>query len=458
MKKPANLPDLNRRDFLKGGSLSGLMALMGGIALKAQDQNKTAATPAEPKAPGNPVKCAVIGCGAWGREILRNLARLPNAPVVAICDTYEAFMRRAKESAPKAETYSDYRKVLEQKEVQAVFVATPSHQHREITLAALQAGKHVYCEAPLASTLEDARAIAQAAKGAIKQYFQSGLNFRSDPQRHFLLSFIRTGAMGKNVMARSQWHKKQSWRRTSPNPDREKELNWRLRKESSIGLIGEIGVHQVDAASWILRSPPQAVTGFGSIAHWNDGRDVADTIQAVFEYPDGVNLIYHSTLANSFDAEYEMYYGTDAALMVRDGRAWMFKEVDSALLGWEVYARKDSFYKETGIALVADASKSTTQGNKPGEEIVADPPLYYALEAFLANTNLIQTDVEDFIASYGEADKAALKDYLGSHAKNFLPASGYKEGFEAAVSAIKANEAIQKRQRIAFSKEWFEIG
>ena len=65
-----------------------------------------------------------------------------------------------------------------------------------------------------------------------------------------------------------------------------------------------------------------------------------DTVQAVFEFPGGVRMIYDATLANSFDGEYEMLYGSDAALMMRESKAWMFKEVDSPLLGWEVYADK----------------------------------------------------------------------------------------------------------------------
>ena len=92
----------------------------------------------------------VIGCGAWGREILTHLATLPRAEVVAVCDHYESFLNRAKNAAPKAEGYLDYEKLLENKDVQAVIVATPTHQHKEIVLAALAANKHVYCEAPLA--------------------------------------------------------------------------------------------------------------------------------------------------------------------------------------------------------------------------------------------------------------------------------------------------------------------
>ena len=72
--------------------------------------------------------------------------------------------------------------------VQGVFVATPTYLHKDIVIAALQAGKHVYCEAPMASTIEDARAIAQAAQAAGRLHFQVGQQLRSDPQRHSLVS------------------------------------------------------------------------------------------------------------------------------------------------------------------------------------------------------------------------------------------------------------------------------
>src|SRR5205085_2609900 len=120
-----------------------------------------------------------------------------------------AALKRASNSAPKAKQVSDYRQILDDKTIQAVIVATPSHLHKEIALAAIQAGKHVYCEAPLASTIDDARAIAKAARANPKIYFQSGLQTRSEPQRHFLLPFIRSNAMGTFLMARCQCHRKQ---------------------------------------------------------------------------------------------------------------------------------------------------------------------------------------------------------------------------------------------------------
>ncbi len=289
MKRTTEMADFNRRDFIKGGSMATLMTLLGGVEITARAQESQASSTAADDRPK--VKCGVIGFGNWGREIVATLSRLPQAEVAMICDNYAATLKRAAKASPSAVAEKDYRKVLDNKDVQAVFVATPSHLHRDIAIAALQAGKHVYCEAPLATTIEDARAIAQAAQASPRQQFQSGLLYRSDPQRHFLLPFIRAGALGKTVMARAQWHKKQSWRGTSPNPAREQEMNWRLSNKTSLGLIGEYGMHQVDSASWFIGARPLSVTGFGSVAFWKDGREVPDTIQAIFEFPDGVNLI-----------------------------------------------------------------------------------------------------------------------------------------------------------------------
>ena len=451
--KSAPQESVNRRDFLKGGSIATLMTMLGGIELNAPAQLKNAAGEV---ITGAKVKCGVIGLGGRGREILGALSLAPEAEITAICDYYPASLRRASNLAPKAEAMEDFQVVLANKDIKAVFIATPTHQHKDLVLAALQAGKHVYCEAPLASTVEDAKAIAKAAKAASKQVFQAGLQTRSDPQRHFLLQFIRSGATGRTVMARAQWHKKQSWRFPSPNPEREQELNWRLDKKLTSGLAGEIGIHQVDATSWFIRDLPRAVTGFGGVLHWKDGRSVPDTIQAVFEYPSGANLVYHCTLANSFDADYDMLYGTDAAVMIRGNKAWMFKEVDSPLLGWEVYARKDAFYKETGIALVANATKLVAQGDNPVEEApYANTTLSYAIEAFLTNCNEVGSAVEDFLSTFANASAESIAEHLAS--LTLQPAAGWREGLDATIVALKANEAIMSGKRIAFEKDWFEV-
>ncbi len=450
-------PDFNRRDFLKGSSLATLMTLMGGTPLVAP------ALRAEEKAvktqSGKPLKVAVIGCGIWGREILNTLAQLPSADVAGVCDTYPAMLRRVRDVAPKAKQTADYHELLADKEIPSVIVATPSHLHKDIVLDALKAGKHVYCEAPLAQTIEDARAIAKAAKDAVSQYFQAGLALRSDPQRLFLLPFLRAGAAGRTVQARTQWHKKGSMWRTSPNAEREKAQNWRLKKETSPGLMGEIAIHQLDNVAWFLDARPSAVTGFSSTILWTkDDRDTPDSVETIYEFPKDALVNCEVSLCNSFDADYEMIYGTDAAVMLRGNKAWMFKEVDAPLLGWEVYARKDTFYEETGIALVANATKLVAQGDKPREEApFTSTPLYYALDAFLYNSDVVLYGVKTFVESFGADDKEGLVDALKQMTVNNKPAATWRDGFDATVMALKGTEAAWKKGRIELSEDLFNV-
>lgn len=398
-----------------------LSTVLGGVS---------AAEAARPARPVQTVNLAIIGFGQWGREIADTLVRIPEANIAAVVDTYDVMLTRAERSLPEADRHSDYRAVLDDPEISTVLIATPTHTHSQIALDALDAGKHVYVEAPMASTIEDAHAMAEAARDASDQIFQVGLLKRSHPNYRSVFQFIRSGALGKPTMARAQWHQKTSWLRASPNQERQVAQNWRLDTDVSTGLIGELGTHQLDPATWLLNELPSSVTGFGQIMLWDDGREMPDTIQTVFGFPSGVHLTYDATLTSSFDGAYDLFYGRDSTIMFRDNRAWMFKEVDAPMLGWEVYARKDDFYKETGIALVADATQLDAQNVDPTED---DPnlesPLFYALREFMDNH------------AYGP----------------YPPAAGYQEGYNAAVIAIKGHEAVMDEKKIEFDEGIFEV-
>ena len=109
MKNENPLSQLNRREFIRNSSFATLMAMSGGIELKAESP-----APAKASEPGNlpSFPCAVIGCGAWGRDILRNLARLPNTPVQILCDSAERPLNRAANTAPDAKKTKDFREAL----------------------------------------------------------------------------------------------------------------------------------------------------------------------------------------------------------------------------------------------------------------------------------------------------------------------------------------------------------
>ena len=426
---------LTRRDVLRGGfALASLVA--GGTGdLYAEELDPPlpgVADGYDAKANAAPVTVAVIGLGEQGRNLLTSLGYVAGANVKYVCDTYIPAHKKALELAPKAQAVADYKEVLSDKAVQGVFIVTPSHQHRQVVADTLVAGKAVYCEAPLASSVAEAKAIARLATLSPKVIFHTGLPYRTNPQHNHVYKFVETGALSKVAQGKAQWHKKTSWRRAAPSDERQNALNWRLRRETSGGLLAEVGIHQIDVATRFLGKMPVAVSGFGGILAWNDGRDVPDTVQCVLEYPGGIQFAYDATLANSFDGAYELFQGTDAAVLLRDARAWMFKESDATALGWEVYAYKEKIGDETGIALVADATKLLAAGKKPSENRDTDPKraaLYHACTGFL---DAIRT---------GTADEQASA----------------QTGYTATVIALTANEAILTGKRIVFTPEMFAL-
>ncbi len=417
---------LSRRNFLKKSSLGTLASVL------AAGERIPVAAPLWEDSPtvDDPIKSAIIGFGEWGREIAAILTDMEEMELTAVCDHFPIMLRRAQRSYPSAARVADYKEILNDPEIQVVIVATPTHLHRDIVIDALEAGKHVYCEAPIAHTIADARAIAKAAAAADGQIFQGGLLYRTEPQYRSVFGFVRSGALGKTVMTRSQWHSKESWKRTSSTQARAQELNWRLDEDVSLGLIGEMGIQQIDTSILMLGSLPSAVSGFGGVTFWKDGRTVPDTIQSIFEFPDGEHLMFDATLVSGFDSAYDLLFGSDATIILRDNKAWMFKEVDAPMLGWEVYARKDRFYKETGIALLANATKLDALGQDPtADDPNAKSPLWHSIKALADNFN------------FGP----------------FEPVVNYQRVYEATVVAIKANEAIRTRSRVEIEPALYDI-
>ena len=152
----------DRREFMiqSAGALAGVALLPGleGLARSIEE--------------GYPV--GIIGTGRQGRAIAAELQKI-GAKIVAICDNDAPRLRSGSRRVKEAKTYADADKMLTtEKGIEAVFVATPTHLHRGVVESAIAAGKHVYCEAPLAHTVEDAKAIALAARGSSK-VFQAGL-------------------------------------------------------------------------------------------------------------------------------------------------------------------------------------------------------------------------------------------------------------------------------------------
>ncbi|MFN3651586.1 MAG: Gfo/Idh/MocA family protein [Armatimonadota bacterium] len=324
--------NVSRREVLKGGSLAAAlsagMPLAVARAIEAAQDPAAAAKAAQDAAKAEPVKLAWIGTGVQGQNDMKQLAKVPGVEFVAICDIYEPNVKAALEIAgPNCKVYSDYRKMMEQKNIQGVGIATPLYLHAPMAIAAMEAGKDVYCEKMMAYTIDEAKKMVRTADRT-KRKLQIGHQRRYSADYHHALDLIKKGYFGKITHVRAQWNRNGSWRRAVPDPKLEKLLNWRLYDEFSRGLMAELGSHQIDVTNWFLGAHPIAVVGIGGIDHYKDGREVYDNVQVVFEYPGGEKLTYQSIQTNAFDDFSEQFMGTKGTMIVSEaaGKSMMFKE------------------------------------------------------------------------------------------------------------------------------------
>jgi predicted dehydrogenase len=305
----------SRRNFL-GKVASGLAGTL-------------AAVPAQVLGANERLRVGFIGFGDRAIELLNNVRSCPNTEAVAFCDIYTKQLERAKQLAPSAATYLDHRRLLEDKSIDAIVVATPQHLHAEHFCASLDAGHHVYQEKTMAFTVEHAKRMRAAfRKDGGKHTVQIGhqacsfghmidvQQFLSDPERLGKITAIDMH------MYRNTPHGKPQWSRTARitpdvNPenvlwksflgeapqrefDPNRYMNWRFFWDYSGGNVYENMCHQVSFWYKALNLQiPKAVTMTGGIYLWKDGREVPDTMNVSLEQPEEILISWASGFGNN---------------------------------------------------------------------------------------------------------------------------------------------------------------
>lgn len=140
---------------------------------------------------------------------------------------------------------------------------------------------------------------------------------------------VHAGEIGDITAIRTYWFRNNDWRRPVPSPELERKINWRLYKEYSCGLLTELATHQLQVGNWALKMIPEKVTGFGDIVHWKDGREVYDSVNMIFRYPNGVKMTYESVISNKFNGLEEQILGTKGTLEPERGK-YFFEELKPA--------------------------------------------------------------------------------------------------------------------------------
>ncbi|HXB71843.1 MAG TPA: Gfo/Idh/MocA family oxidoreductase [Candidatus Acidoferrales bacterium] len=334
--------ELNRRSFLKAAAIAAGPAAMAAHA--ANDK----------------VNVGWIGVGTRGYAGLDWLhtAAANEVQITAICDTYQGNIARAQDRMQtiwgnKPKTHVDYRELLADKSIDAVYIMTPEHLHHDMAIAALKAGKHVYIEKPLAHTIEEGFDIVRAWEKSGK-IVQVGTQNRSSSLYKKAKELIAQGMVGDVHFVRAFWYRnglpnEPSWRYAIPPEatpqntdwnrflgtapkhdwDPQRYFQWRLYWDYSGGISTDLLVHQTDIVNFMLgKTVPKSCIASGGIYRWtdkSDDRDVPDCLSAVYDYSDKMQLNYSCYLGNEFFGYGEELCGNEGTIRVMNRQDLYFE-------------------------------------------------------------------------------------------------------------------------------------
>ncbi len=322
--------EITRRQLLQAGALLAATA------------------PAARPAPSDRIAVGVIGTGSRGQELMDSLQQDPRSEIVAVVDAYKGRLERAvSRTKGRAKIYPTHHELLAEKSIDAVVVATPDHLHKEIVIAAMRAGKDVYCEKPLTYRAADGLEIMAAARSTERMMQVGSQGVSSDIQRK-AKDMIRAGKLGRITMIRAAYNRNSAsgaWIYPIP-PDASPEtvnwdmflgsatkrpysperfFRWRCYQEYSGGIATDLFVHLATTIHFLMDAKvPARVMAMGELYRWKDSRDVPDTLNAIMEYQEGFTVNLSSSFNNELSTEGQFQVlGTEGAVTIGwDGLAF----------------------------------------------------------------------------------------------------------------------------------------
>jgi predicted dehydrogenase len=351
-----------RRDFIKQAAL-GTAAFMAYPTARVLGANER-------------VRLAMIGVGQRGQELLKQTLTLPNAQVVAVADVYTRRFDEARKISPGLQTVSDYRRILDMKDIDGVLVASPLHIHARHFVDTLAAGKDLYSEKTLAWSIAEAEQCLEASKKS-DRVVQIGLQHESEGPLADARKWIADGMVGKvtqveSWMSRNSPHGKGQWVRAVPDdctaqnvdwkaflngrPDAPfdpfKFLNWRLYWMFSGGNITENMIHQM---AWIMSALdlplPTAAYMSGGVFSEKDGRQVPDTISVTVDFPNDIVVAFQSTFSNQRYGLGQRILGSDGTIEYVAGS----NDMVTGGSGEQVNYYPENINRPNGVAIKGDS-------------------------------------------------------------------------------------------------------
>ena len=293
----------NRRSFMKRVAVGGAAAYWA--------SSKPVFSSGAPLGANDAVRVAVIGVRSQGHHHIDMYKQVPGVRIVALCDVDESILDRevkalAKENI-KVEPYFDIRRLLENKDIDAVSIAAPNNWHSLMTVWACQAGKDVYVEKPISHEIWEGRKAVEAAR-KYNRIVQAGTQSRSDIALHEVAAYLQGGELGKILRARGFCYKRRASIGKVPGPQpipsgvhydlwcgpaqlqplmrKELHYDWHWVWATGNGDIGNQGIHEMDMARWMLgeKELPPRVFSIGGRFGYDDDGQTANTQIAVLDY------------------------------------------------------------------------------------------------------------------------------------------------------------------------------
>jgi predicted dehydrogenase len=312
MKGVSAMSKLTRRAFGRAIAGAGLAAAISSRSVRGADDR---------------IQLGFIGLGNRGDQVLDGFLAHSDAQVTAICDLHEPYLAfAAKKVGGNPRRFTDYRRLLELKDLNAVVISTPDHWHALQTIHACQAGKDVYVEKPLSLCVQEGRRMVEVAR-KFGRIVQVGLQRRSTPFCREAAELVRSGALGKVTFVRS-FHIQNEWPRGIGNPPDESPpagFDWdawlgpapklpynrnrafyrfRWFLDYSGGQLTNFGTHYMDFTHWALGvDTPIAVTAMGGKLAVEDNREVPDTLEVLWTYPGGILVSFTQINTNAAPAD-----------------------------------------------------------------------------------------------------------------------------------------------------------
>ena len=360
------MESMDRRGFLKKSA-----AVTAGLAVGAPSFKKVYAK----ESANDTINIAVVGIRSRGSAHYKSFARMKNVNVAAICDIDENQFPKAlenlkKEGQKNVKTYTDFRKLLENKDIDAVSIATPDHWHSLQAIWACQAGKDVYVEKPVSHNVWEGRKVVEAAR-KYNRVVCTGMQSRTNPVKKEAMKLLHEGYIGDVYMAKGLCYKpRDTIGRVKDNPVPKGvhwdlflgpapyrpfnvnrfHYNWHWFWDTGTTDMGNQGVHEMDIARWGLnkREHPVRIHGTGNYYIFDSDQETPNTQISTFEYEDGKLL--------QFEVR-GLYSNAEDGVLI-----------GNLFFGSEGWMRLDSGQRTTGIAAF---STYFGRKNEPGKSLSA---------------------------------------------------------------------------------------